>query len=90
MGTDKRAATNCIPSSYVNRFSSIAKSLKDEVDDLVKETDTVEEVNFTNLALGILQAVLGTLNAWAWCARPRRERTRETRARRGRDSIVDE
>ena len=86
-----RAVTNCIPPEYLNRFGRVADELKHDVKEILEETESVEEANWTNIALSLIHVVFGAVNAYGHynLRRKRRAQTNSTalgRARRGRDS----
>ena len=93
-GSGKRGISSCVPARVLGQFGNLAIKMDKQIDDLIEETESVEETNWTNLALNSFHVVATIVNAFLWICRPRiKEPTikNDTRSvvRRARRSSLD-
>ena len=93
-GSGKRGISSCVPARVLGQFGNLAIKMDKQIDDLIKETESVEETNWTNIALNSFHVIATIVNAFLWICRPRiKEPTIEndTRSvvRRARRSSLD-
>ena len=93
-GSGKRGISSCVPARVLGQFGNLAIKMDKQIDDLIKETESVEETNWTNIALNSFHVIATIVNPFLWICRPRiKESTIEndTRSvvRRARRSSLD-
>ena len=93
-GSGKRGISSCVPARVLGQFGNLAIKMDKQIDELIKETESVEETDWTNIALNSFHVVATIVNAFLWICRPRiKEPTIEndTRSvvRRARRSSLD-
>ena len=78
----------------LEQFGNLAVEMDKKINNLIKETESVEETNWTNIALNSFHVIATIVNVFLWICRPRiKEPTIEndTRSvvRRARRSFLD-
>ena len=70
-GSGKRGISSCVPARVLGQFGNLAIKMDKQIDELIKETESVEETNWTNIALNSFHVVATIVNAFLWICRPR-------------------
>ena len=70
-GSGKRGVSSCVPARALGQFGNLAIKMDKQIDDLIEETESVEETNWTNIALNSFHVIATIVNAFLWICRPR-------------------